>query len=188
MQHHLVDESDLTHRVRPGVFADAAAISQMATGDFDLSKEAQLAAIAIIEERLSVPSGDDYFTIVVEDREALHLRGWLSAGGSRGQEHKGWAEIYAMEVDPTATNTYFEEALLKVALSALQLAQFAGVTILVDDRDELRRELFEDLEFIVESDNEVDRPRGHDLRYSLDLLRNDQPTTMGATNEANLRL
>ena len=147
-------------------------IAQLSTGDIALSEEALDAAVAIIAERLAVASGDDFFTIVAERKDNAAVVGWLAAGGSRGQEHKGWSEIYAQAADATTGNTLIDEALLAVALQALTLAQFAGVTTTIDRDDELRVELFDDLGFVAD-----DQPQGQDrdfgsdhVRYSLSFL------------------
>lgn len=171
MEHHLFSDLDPIVIVRPATIDDAPDIARLSTGDITLSEEALDAAIAIIAERLAVASGDDFFTIVAERRDTSSLSGWLSAGGCRGQEHKGWSEIYALATELKSTNTLVDEALLEVALHALTLAQFAGVTTLVDSADDLRVELFEDLGFSVESAHTSDHDQPSSVtRYSLDFI------------------
>jgi hypothetical protein len=172
VEHHLYSDLDQHLLVRPATIDDAMQIAQLSTGDIALSEEALDAAVAIVAERLAVASGDDFFTIVAERKDNATVVGWLAAGGSRGQEHKGWSEIYAQATDASTGNTLIDEALLAVALPALTLAQFAGVMTTIDRDDDLRVELFDDLGFVAEVQPEgqdFDPERNH-VRYSFSFL------------------
>jgi hypothetical protein len=150
VKHHLFDDTDPNLIIRPAQIDDTPDITRLSTGDIPLSEEALDAAQLIVAERLAIESGDDYFTIVAERRDNGRVVGWLAGGGCRGQKLKGWGELYAVGTDPTEPSTIVEEAMLGVALNALKLAQFAGVTTLVEDDDTMRSELFEDLGFTTE--------------------------------------
>lgn len=150
MKHHLFDDTDPDLIIRPAQIDDTPDITRLSTGDIPLSEEALDAAQLIVAERLAIESGDDYFTIVAERRDNGRVIGWLAGGGCRGQNLKGWGELYAVGTDATEPSTIVEEAMLGVALNALKLAQFAGVTTLVEDDDTMRSELFEDLGFTTE--------------------------------------
>lgn len=170
MRHHLFDESDPLVVVRPATIEDAFEIAQLSTGDLPLSDAALDASLEIVAERLSIPSGDDYFTIVAEHREQERVVGWLSGGGCRGQDRKGWGEIYAYSTERSLPSTLVDEALVAVAVNALKQAQFTGVTLAVDADDGLRRELFEDFGFAAEvidaSDAEPSTDDATDARTS----------------------
>lgn len=169
MEHHLFDDSDPVLLVRPAVIGDASSITRLSTQDLPLSEKALDAAEQIVEERLAIVSGDDYFTIVAERKSTSEIVGWLAGGGCRGQELKGWGELYALSSDQLISGTEADEALLAVALAALSVAQFAGVTILLEREDSIRTELFEDFGFIVEDecDQDSDQTPGPLIRYSL---------------------
>ena len=174
MEHHLFNDSAPDLLIRPATIEDASSIARLSTQDLPLSEEALRAARLIVEERLAIASGDDYFTIVAERTPASEIVGWLSGGGSRGQEQKGWGELYALSSDQLISGTEVDEALLSVALHALRVAQFTGVTVLAERDDTIRTELFEDLGFIT--DASTDQGPDHDteqtpsplVRYSLE--------------------
>jgi len=169
VEHHLIDDTNPNLLVRPAIIDDTPAIAELSTIDLSLSEEALDAAQTIVAERLAVESGDDYFTIVAEDRSNGEIVGWLAGGGSRGQALKGWGELYALSTQMDDDSTLVDEALLAVAVNALRLAQFTGVTTWVDSEDSIRCELFADLGFsteLLEADGEPDTP-AHFVRYSL---------------------
>jgi len=169
VEHHLFDDSDPDLRIRPAALEDASSITRLSTQDLPLSEEALNAAQQIVHERLTIASGDDYFTIVAERKPTSQIVGWLAGGGCRGQELKGWGELYALSSDQLASGTEIDEALLAVALNALNVAQFTGVTVLLEREDSIRIELFEDLGFIAEDGalEELDQAEGPLIRYSL---------------------
>lgn len=169
VEHHLIDNSFPGLLVRPATIDDTPVITQLSTSDLPLSEEALDAAQTIVAERLAVESGDDYFTIVAEQKTTHKVVGWLAAGGCRGQELKGWGELYALSSLTDENSAFVDEALVGVALNALHLAQFSGVTTLVDGEDQPRREMFTDFGFTtdlleVADDAEV---LSHLVRYSL---------------------
>jgi len=170
VEHHLFDDSDKELRVRPAKIEDASAITRLSTQELPLSDAARFAAQRIVEERLGIASGDDYFTIVAERKPSAEIVGWLTGGGCRGQEFKGWGELYALSSEQFATNIEIDEALLGVALHALEAARFSGVTILLERADSIRRELLEDLGFIAEHDDTDNEPAMRDvlIRYSFE--------------------
>lgn len=186
MEHHLFDDSDPELVVRPAAVGDAESITRLSTQDLQLSDHALEAAQGIVEERLSIISGDDYFTIVAERPASSEIVGWLAGGGCRGQELKGWGELYALSSDPLLSGTMVDEALVAVAVHALDIAQFAGVTVLVECDDRMRSEMFEDFGFTVGPPDEPGDGAGGDetgtaganhrtpdrfIRYSLDFKR-----------------
>lgn len=169
VEHHLFNDSDPDLRIRPAALEDALSITRLSTQDLPLSEEALNAARQIVHERLTVASGDDYFTIVAERKPTSQIVGWLAGGGCRGQELKGWGELYALSSDQLSSGTEIDEALLAVALNALHIAQFAGVTVLLEREDSIRMELFEDFGFIADdgTPEELDQAEGPLIRYSL---------------------
>lgn len=172
VQHHLFDDTDPDLIVRPALIDDTTAITRLSTGDLPLSEEALDAAQLIVAERLAIESGDDYFTIVVERRDDARVVGWLSGGGCRGQELKGWGELYALATDASQPSTIVEEAMLGVAMHALKLAKFAGVTTIVEQDDTMRTELYDDLGFNTGpiEDTVDDAIPEHCVRYSLTFI------------------
>lgn len=92
-------------------------------------------AAHLMRSRLSIEPGDDYFTLVAEDRADGHVVGWCAAGGSRGQELKGWGELYSFDEVEGADDDVFS-ALIDVVVERLTQAQFAAVALWVPENGE----------------------------------------------------
>lgn len=129
VEHHLVDGTHEHFAIRPATIDDATEIARLTSCDIALSTDAKTAAEQIVKERLAIESGDDYFTIVATEPETGAILGWLGGGGCRGQEMKGWGELYAFATDAGEHTREVEAALVNVALLALKNAKFAGVTV-----------------------------------------------------------
>ncbi len=169
MDEYLYDDGEKDLRIRPAIIDDAAAITRLSTQDVSLSTEALDAAQHIVTERLAIASGDDYFTIVAEDSTTDEVVGWLAGGGCRGQERKGWGELYALSSDTAIPGTRIDEVLVAVGLHALRNAQFTGVTVLLERADLDRIEMFEDFGFVEGGDEDQihDEVGSQSVRYSL---------------------
>src|SRR5580658_2635352 len=82
---------------------------------------------------LDLPHGDDYFCLVAEaDGDVV---GYLSAGGSRDQDHKSYGEFYELVVDPIPAALAVRRELTAEALEMMRAAQYGGVIAWVDDAD-----------------------------------------------------
>jgi ribosomal protein S18 acetylase RimI-like enzyme len=80
---------------------------------------------------LGIPSGDDYFCLAaLVDGEVV---GYLSAGGSRDDDHKSYGEFYELAVDPGFADLPVLAALVETGWSMLVDARYGGVIAWVDE-------------------------------------------------------
>lgn len=105
---------------------------------------------AELNDSLALGLGDDFFLLVAEDapRSPAHPRvvGWCFGGGCRGQEHKGWGEIYELAARDEGRQQVLA-ALVSHAARLLDEAAFAGVRADISPDDGVARQVFEGLGF-----------------------------------------
>jgi hypothetical protein len=83
--------------------------------------------------RLDIPHGDDYFCLVAElDGRVV---GYLSAGGSRDDDHKSYGELYELAVDPLTAGPEVVHALAHAGIGRLIDARYGGVIVWVTSDD-----------------------------------------------------
>jgi hypothetical protein len=84
---------------------------------------------------LEIPHGDDYFCLVAEaDGDVV---GYLSAGGSRDEDHKSYGEFYELAVDTVRAASAVRRELCTEGLEMMVAAQYGGVLAWVDGADAL---------------------------------------------------
>jgi hypothetical protein len=87
----------------------------------------------LLPHRLDLPHGDDYFCLVAEvDR---HVVGYLSAGGSRDDDHKSYGELYELTVDPVLATTAVVELLARAGVDRMIEARYGGVLVWLRPED-----------------------------------------------------
>jgi hypothetical protein len=84
---------------------------------------------------LGIPHGDDYFCLAAE--LGTGVVGYLSAGGSRDDDHKSYGEFYELAVDPVVADADAVGALVRSGFGLLVNAQYGGVIAWVDEGDVL---------------------------------------------------
>ena len=86
-----------------------------------------------LPHRLDLPHGDDYFCLVAEiDR---HVVGYLSAGGSRDDDHKSYGELYELSVDPRLVGVEVLEPLAHAGVARLIEARYGGILVWLGTND-----------------------------------------------------
>ena len=138
---------------------------------------------------LGIPEGDDYFCLVAEiDHIAV---GYLSAGGSRDDDHKAYGEFYEFGVDHRSFFVPVLEHLIDRGWERMVTAQFGGVIVWVDRDDDEILNALSSRDFVPDDHERSDRDglrRFGRVAYTDRLgTRRVQNVHRAPTEDANLR-